>query len=332
MTDPGSILVCRLSALGDVVLTLPVLDALRERFPSARLELLSREPFGRVLTGIPALDALHLWPGPGADLDAAIRSRTWDLVVDLSGTGRSRSLLRGVKRGRTLRARKETLRRMAFVHGRALGGGRVPISPAVDRMFAAIEPLGLTRRGRRPRFGVGPGPADGPVLLAPGGGRDPKRWPSERLAALARRLAARGERVLVVGSGAERSILEEVAAGGAAERVEVIAGPALPELPGIVARCPVAVTNDSGLLHVAEATGARVLAIFGPTHPRLGFAPLGPGSRVLHRGEPCSPCDLHGPRRCPRRHFRCMLEITVDRVERELEALRQEPAGGGGSG
>jgi heptosyltransferase-2 len=99
---------------------------------------------------------------------------------------------------------------------------------------------------------------------------------------------------------------------------EILAGPDPADLPAIVARCPLALTNDSGILHVAEACGARVVALFGPTHPKLGFAPLGPRSVAIHGGIGCSPCDLHGPEVCPKGHHRCLRDISVERVLAEL--------------
>src|SRR5262249_10491419 len=150
------------------------------------------------------------------------------------------------------------------------------LTSVLDRLFASVAPLGVTRDGRRPRLDVPPPPPDGPVLIAPGAGRATKRWPVERFAELVRRLAAEGEGTVIVGSSLERSLLEQVAGSPSAAEVRCIADPA--ELPPVVARCPLAVVNDSGLLHVAEACGADVVAIFGPTHPALGFAPASPGS------------------------------------------------------
>ena len=75
MNEPGAILVCRLSALGDIVLTLPVVAAIRERFPRAHLAFLAREPHGRILRNVSAVDALHLWPGPGEGLPTELRDR-----------------------------------------------------------------------------------------------------------------------------------------------------------------------------------------------------------------------------------------------------------------
>ena len=322
MISPSTILVTRLSALGDVVLASAVSEALRERFPSTRLEFLSQEPHGRILRWTRGLDAVHLWTGEGAAPEA-VRARRWSVIVDLSGTARSRRVLHPVARDTLLRVRKQTFRRFAFVRLRALGAGPNGLSTALDRLFATVAPLDVTRGSRRPRLDVPAPPEDGPILLAPGAGRATKRWPVERFAELARRLTAEGERTLVVGSSAERPLLEAVAAGGGSTEICAVSDPA--ELPPLVARCPLALTNDSGLLHVAEACGADVVALFGPTHPALGFTPLGSRSVAVHTGISCSPCDVHGPERCPKGHHRCMVDLSVDRVMAELHARR--PAG-----
>jgi len=297
-----------------------VVHALRERYPDARLEFLAREPHGRILRDVSALDALHLWPGPGQALPRAVTGTRWDVLVDLSVSGRSRRLLARVPAARRLRARKQTMRRFAFVRLRWAGASDHGLSPAVDRMFDAVVPLGLSRDGRRPRFEGPEPPADGPVLLAPGAGRGTKCWPVERFAEVAGHVLAEGGRVLALGSVAERRLLEKVVAGLDPSRAEAIACEDPAELPRIAGRCPLALTNDSGLAHVAEAAGAKVVALFGPTHPGLGFAPLAPGSVALHLGLACSPCDPHGPAKCPKRHHRCLQDLGVGVVRGAMRA------------
>lgn len=323
MTDPRSILVCRLSALGDIVLTLPTVEALRRRFPQARIEFVARTPFGGILRDEPAIDGVHDWAGGGAPLPEAARDRDWDLVVDLSGSGRSRRLLAGLKRGRLLRTSKQSLRRFAFVHARALGANGDGIVPAVERMLATLHPLGIDplHSERCPRLSAAAsGTATGSVLLAPGAGRTTKRWPLPRFVELAERLAAETRRsVLVVGSPQEREDLEAVAKP-LSERATVVSEEDPGQLPARLGGAELAVTNDSALLHIAEACGVPVVAVFGPTHPRLGFAPRHPDSRVLRTGISCSPCDLHGPERCPKGHHRCMIDLTVEAVWTEVAA------------
>ena len=195
------------------------------------------------------------------------------------------------------------------------------MSPAVDRMFDAVTPLGLRRDGRCPRFEGPEPPPDGPVLLAPGAGRATKCWPAERFAEIARRITGEGGRALALGSIAERPLLEGVVAGLDPSRAEAIACEDPAELPRIAARCPLALTNDSGLAHVAEAAGARIVSLFGPTHPGLGFGPLAADSAALHLGLGCSPCDPHGPARCPKGHHRCLQDLGVDAVHEAMRAV-----------
>jgi heptosyltransferase-2 len=80
------------------------------------------------------------------------------------------------------------------------------------------------------------------------------------------------------------------------------------------------VANDTGLLHLAAAAGRPVVALFGSTHPALGFAPAGEGHAVLCAGLDCQPCTLHGLDACPRGHHRCMRELAPAAVLEALEA------------
>ncbi len=90
------------------------------------------------------------------------------------------------------------------------------------------------------------------------------------------------------------------------------------------------VTNDSGPMHIATASGVPTLGIFGPTTRELGFFPYGPGHRVLQVDLECRPCGLHGAKSCPRGHFLCMNLISADEAYRAaaqmLDAKRPEPA------
>jgi heptosyltransferase-2 len=92
----------------------------------------------------------------------------------------------------------------------------------------------------------------------------------------------------------------------------------LAEIVAFVARAAAVVTNDSGPMHIAGALGTPFVALFGPTHPDLGFAPGYPGGTVLHAGLSCSPCSFHGERPCRVSGQRCLTDITPRMV---LDAL-----------
>ncbi len=321
------ILVCRLSALGDIVLTLPTIRALRGRFPDASLEMISRAPLHRLLERVPELDVRHPWPGKGAPPPEEIRQGTFDIVVDLSGSGRSRRLLAGVRANRRLRVRKFAVRRFALVHLRRFGFDGSGILPAVERGLETVAPLGVPEVEARPRFPDTAADPDGPVVIAPGAGRETKRWAAERFADVARRMANEGRDVLVIGPPEEAELLRAVANVGSS-RVTAVPCDDPAELPDRVSGGCMALTNDSGLLHVAEACGLPVVALFGPTHPALGFAPRDPRSMLLRTDIDCSPCDLHGPETCPRGHHRCLGDLSVETV---LDAVRRTIRAGAGA-
>jgi heptosyltransferase-2 len=138
-----------------------------------------------------------------------------------------------------------------------------------------------------------------------------KQWPAERFAELAARLARGGQRVWVLGSARERALGERIAAADAGGRVRNLCGATrLDEVIDLLAAAPIAVTNDSGLMHAAAAAGCHVVAIFGSSSPSF-TPPLTERKTVIYLGLDCSPCFA---RTCPLGHLRCLLEISVDRV------------------
>lgn len=159
------------------------------------------------------------------------------------------------------------------------------------------------------------------VALMPGAEYGPaKRWPAESYAELAGRIASLGADVVVLGSAKEAPLGEEIAARAAHERVRNLCGrTALADVVDLAAASAAAVTNDSGLLHVAAAAGAHVLAIYGSSTPAF-TPPLTAAKDVLYLGLGCSPCFA---RTCPLGHLRCLREITVatvlSAVEKRLE-------------
>lgn len=149
------------------------------------------------------------------------------------------------------------------------------------------------------------------VALAPGAVGPGKRWPTAHYAELARRLAADGLTVLVIGGPDETPLAAEiVAVGGAA--VHDFTGTDLRQAILALAACRLAVSNDSGLLHIAAALGMPAIGIFGPTSPRL-WAPLNPLAAILEppAGLPCPTC---GRKSCTEVKHRRTDNVSVDRV------------------
>jgi ADP-heptose:LPS heptosyltransferase len=330
-----SIAVLRLSSLGDVVLALPVVQALRTAWPGAKLHFWVKEEHADAVRFEPAIDHVRVLEKDARRLEDLVSMSAeledCDLIVDLHGNARTRVLtLR--QRAPVLRAGRYRLRRALWVRARWLGPRPVP--NARERYAEALAPLGLTATAP-PRLHAGEeaeawataalaswSPSQPPVALAPGALHATKRWPEAHWCALDARLGALGLPRMVVSTAAEKRALRELAERIEADRAARWFCEPLPRIAALLSHAAAAVTHDSGLMHVAAARGLRVVALFGSTSPVLGFSPAGEGHEVLCRNEPCQPCTLHGREACPRRHFRCMNLITPEQVEAALQRVR----------
>jgi ADP-heptose:LPS heptosyltransferase len=159
------------------------------------------------------------------------------------------------------------------------------------------------------------------VALLPGARHETKRWPEEHWLELHERLAGAGHPSLCFSLESERRELSRLAARVEREQSARWCTEPLARMAALLSRCAVAVSNDSGLMHLAAGRGLRVVAMFGSTAPELGFAPAGPDHAVLCRHEPCQPCTLHGRSSCPRGHFRCMRELRPREILDRLGML-----------
>jgi heptosyltransferase II len=179
-----------------------------------------------------------------------------------------------------------------------------------------VVPQAALSEWTRSRVHGSPRPA---VALAPGAVSPSKRWSVESYAALAHKLTARQLDVWVVGGPGERPLAAQIARCGG-PGVRDLTGADLRDAIMALAAARAAVSNDSGLLHVAAALGTPSIGIFGPTSP-WHWAPLNPlaGTIETAAGVPCRPC--HKPT-CRLGHHRCMSEIDPQRVaDATLQAL-----------
>jgi lipopolysaccharide heptosyltransferase II len=199
--------------------------------------------------------------------------------------------------------------------------------PAEWRPRLRVDDANLARL--RQEHGLGGEPI---VALMPGAEYGPaKRWPAPSFAVLARSLAQAGRSVLLLGSAKERELGEEIRVPAGGARVRNLCGKTtLGDVVDLLAAADAAVSNDSGLLHVAAAAGAPLVAIYGSSSPTF-TPPLTARATILYRGIECSPCFA---RECPLGHLRCLREIepgdVLAAVEKALAAPRTRAAGAAG--
>jgi heptosyltransferase-2 len=153
------------------------------------------------------------------------------------------------------------------------------------------------------------------VALVPGAQYGPsRRWPAERFGELASRLEREGFRIWIFGGEADRDAGREILARCGDGAQDLTGQTQLEDVVDLISLAQTVVTNDTGLMHVASAAGARIVAVYGATTPEC-TPPLTENKRVIYRAVDCSPCPA---RRCPFGHYRCLREIEPAEV---LEAV-----------
>jgi heptosyltransferase I len=345
LNEIGSILIVKLSAIGDVVHTLPLLEVLRKNLPHTRIDWLVEEEAAQLLKGHSALNRLIVsrrkrWQrsilgkghasGTLAEVAAFVRelrSESYDVVIDMQGLLKS-GLLTGLARGR---------RKIGFTWARE--GSTLFLSErpyfedqhgqhAIERYLKAAKILGCEVDSWQGRIPVGRADEERLENLLARNGLNGERyaavnpmarwetklWEPHNFARLADRIQEElGLPVLFTGSLADRPAIEEILLRMRNRRAHNLAGQmGLRELASLYTRCSILVTTDTGPMHIAAAMDCPVLALFGPTAPwRTG--PYGSGHRVVRQDLACSPCFK---KKCD--HRSCMKGITVDRVFQEL--------------
>lgn len=333
------ILLIRFSSIGDVILTTPLVRALRATHPDAIVHFATRRACAPLLEGNPNIDRVLTLPedddGGLRALARTIRAERYDHVLDLHGTLRARLLRLLVPAPRWRGYRKHTLRRWALTRLKQNWFGEVV--PVAERYFDAAAALGVRPDGGPPEVfpsagaraaaaaalreaGLGEGEAY--VAIAPGAQHATKRWPESSWAELARRMAEAGLRVVVVGGREDVEAGEGIVAASGA--VSVAGALDLPGSAAVLEGARALASGDTGVMHLATAVGTPVVALFGPTVREFGFFPYSGRATVLESDLPCRPCSTHGGRACPLGHHACMRGIEVEEVAAAvLEAIRR---------
>ncbi|MBD3346288.1 MAG: hypothetical protein GF401_14630 [Chitinivibrionales bacterium] len=329
-----NILVIRFSSMGDVILTAPVFTLLRSRYPGATIILLTRHEYGDIFRDDPRINRILSpkkgeWPSELSDI-------VWDKIIDLQANSSSRRVIRKLNTNSPVaRFRKLHFERLLLLLLRI-----DCYKPEENVVYRYAKAAGYSEKehGALPLVEIrvshsGTGIKNKtaeimnqgkPILaLMPFSAWKNKEWPITYYAETGRYFISRGWNIAILGGPEERekgislknmlgpaafSFAGELSIGGSAE---------------LLARCSLALGNDTGLSHLARASGVETGIIYGATTRHFGFFPYGkPPYAIFEEKIWCRPCHPHGGNICLRYNKRsCLFRIKPDVVVRRLEAL-----------
>ena len=335
-----SILLIRLSSLGDILLLTPALRCLRAAHPQARIDLFASQRYSELLQDNPHLSNLILAPDHPdkkalQKLADELRGR-YDVVADLHTSLRSVYLRRRIAAQRVLRYKKRRLARWWLVQFKwnfYRGEFSVPLA-----YLEALKSLGVQDDGRglewpaakhrlpdlMRQVGLIKLPDPRPIALCPGASYFTKRWPETRWRELAYRLLESEPALWIIGDQADDPLGKQLAQLHPERVLNLCGRLSVAESGAALALCRLAITQDAGPAHMAAAVGVPVLAIFGSTVPQFGFAPFRVPHRIAEIELACRPCSHLGFSQCPLGHFRCMKDLTIENVLALFRILQTE--------
>ena len=333
------ILIIKLSAIGDVVHSLPFLGVLRGRYPFAMIDWVVEEDSSGITEGHPDIDRLMIFPrkswlkrfikkgeyiGVSKEVTKFVREfrkGKYDIVVDLQGLfksgvltfladGKRKIALNGGREGSSIFINERVavpdpdvhaLERYLFI-ARYLGATSFTWSgqiPTDDANRRQVDYL-LGETGNKSTL----------VAITPMAKWESKLWEMNRFASLADTISEKlGAEVIFTGSESDKAAIDNILSGMKTKPLNLAGKTTLKELAYLYQRCAVVISTDTGPMHVAAAMDSSVVvALFGPTSP-LRTGPYGAKHRVIRAGVECSPCFK---KRCD--DMSCMRKITVDMV------------------
>lgn len=332
------ILIIQTAYIGDVLLTTGLIQACRDHFPEAAIDIMVIPAAGPLVETHPALRQAILYDKRKSQagcrgfiaLARRLRREHYTLVLTPHRSLRSALLAWCSRAG--IRVGFDTSSG-AFLLTHKVRYDRT--RHEVERNLSLLTVLGILPGPQRPQ--IFPTPADCAVVdqrladlvepgqpliaIAPGSIWATKRWPAASFRRLAEQIARAGWSIVWIGGAEDRPLCAGISQGLAGRWLNGAGEFTFRQSAEVIRRAALLVSNDSAPLHAASATGTPTIALFGPTVPAFGFGPLSDRSIVVQRDLPCRPCSIHGGRTCPIGTHACMTGITPEQVFDEIERM-----------
>lgn len=321
------ILVIRFSSIGDIVLTTPIVRCLKKQLKDIELHVLTKKKFSNLYKKNPYIDKVFEFDSSIKDNIRDLKKEKYDYVVDLQKNKRSKRVTL------SLRCPHSSFPKLNFKKF-LLTTFKINLMPdvhIVDRYFEAVKDLGVENdlQGldffiyEENKFDITELPSEfqkGFYAFVIGGTYKTKILPAVKVIEVIKRL---NEPVVLLGGPDDIERANEILAAVNDNVVSLVGKINLEKSASLVKQAKSVLTNDTGLMHIAAAFHKNIVSVWGNTVPELGMYPYLPNeSEKCHIVEckdvKCRPCSKLGFKDCPKRHFRCMMEIDTEKIVRKL--------------
>ncbi|MBS1515713.1 MAG: glycosyltransferase family 9 protein [Bacteroidetes bacterium] len=322
------ILIIQTAFLGDVILTLPLVQVLKKHLPDSHIDFLCIPSVKDLFKHNPLINKLIVYDKRGEDTFGRIKNEikgNYDVVISPHRSARSALLAFSTKAKQRITFNKSSL---IFLYT-----NKVKYETGIheiQRNISLLNPLGIDEKEIiKPELFIGDEErkvadnlfneysiSNSAIALAPGSVWFTKRYPKEKFGRLLELLKQTNEKVFLIGGESDRELGDFLISYSQNENVINTAGKLnVLESAELIRRCRLLITNDSAPLHLANSVGTKVVSLWGATIPQFGFFPYGENDIIIEtEGLKCRPCSIHGGDKCPIGTFDCMRSISEEKI------------------
>lgn len=317
------ILVIRLSSIGDIVLTSPVVRCLKNQLENVEIHFVTKQKYACTVQANPNIHKVHFFNDNFPELFQILNDEKFDYIIDLHHNFRSGRIKRRVK-GKSFTVNKLNWQKMLLIRFKI---NRLPQKHIVDRYMETVAALGVQNDKKGLEYFIPEKEqfrkSDLPLIFQSGyiafviaGSYKTKKFPVDKISEICQQIQFP---VILLGGKEEFEEGEKVLSQSKGNVLNYAGKISLNASASLVRNANIVLTNDTGLMHIAAAFKKKILSFWGNTVPAFGMVPYFPdtNSRILETYDlKCRPCSKLGFEKCPKKHFRCMNNIkTSDVIE-----------------
>jgi ADP-heptose:LPS heptosyltransferase len=314
-------LIIRLSSIGDIILTTPVIRCLKNQLKESEIHFLVKKQFIPIISSNPYIDKIHCYENNLSSLIRIFRDEHFDYIIDLHNSIRS-FIIKARINARSYSVNKINFRKFLIVHFKL---NFLPDVHLVDRYLETIRSFGIQNDGKGLDYFIPPEDEVEFISLPPefrksyiavviGGKHATKQLPVERLILLCKLV---GQPVVLLGGPDDMQTGEMIAQSAGGNVLNTCGKYNINQSAYLVKHSLLLITNDTGLMHAGAAFHKIILSVWGNTIPEFGMSPYmpHPSSSIFEvEGLYCRPCSKIGYSKCPRGHFHCMLDQDINKI------------------
>jgi heptosyltransferase-2 len=317
------LLIIRLSSIGDIILTTPILRCIKNQLPNSEIHFLTKKKYQNLIINNPNIDKIFTINSRIKEISSQLKKEEYDYIIDLHRNIRTFKLKLSLK-CKSYTFNKLNFKKWIYVNFKI---NRLPKIHIVDRMFESVKFLNINYDNKGLDYFsnnklILPKQINDFIIsdfyvISIGGSYFTKRFPNEKVIDLCKNI---NSPVILIGGDTDKKNGEEIKIQIGEKCLNACGIISVEESAEIIKKSRFVISNDTGAMHIASALKKPVISIWGNTKPEFGMYPLfpkefSPQPAIIENNKiKCRPCSKIGFNKCPKKHFKCMTDIDNSKI------------------